>query len=137
MLHEDAVKVLAPDLQIDDHLRRRVPGRLLEEVVELCLESGQSAKDILGHVVDSLYAQCRKGDIYPTSLEFLPMRTTVVGELADVQLLVQYTAFIHQIDPIEIEEKMAIKVDYLIGRSLRGEAVVYDGLLYAVRQRTS
>lgn len=76
-----------------------VSGRLLEEVVELCLAAGLTTEQIYGHVTDSVYNQYVKvsknsGAIqYPSSYKFTPNMAELAGEIGDVRVMLEDVAY--------------------------------------------
>lgn len=75
-----------------------VAGRLLEEVVELCLAAGLSTEQIYGHATDSIYNQYVKlsknsGAIqYPSAYKFQFSKEDLAGEIGDVRVMLEDVA---------------------------------------------
>lgn len=91
---------------------KAVVGRLLEEVVELGLEAGLDAQEILGHVVDSLHAQCLKMEqafnhtVFPTYLlKHEGVTENFLGEIVDVSLLLKDLIYVSGVKLSEAERE--------------------------------
>lgn len=76
-----------------------VAGRLLEEVVELCLAAGLTTEQIYGHATDSIYNQYVKvskasgGILYPSSYRFQFNKEELAGEIGDVRVMLEDVAY--------------------------------------------
>jgi len=118
---------------IAGHVRTEssVAGRLLEEVVELCLASGLSAGQILAHVADSLHNQSLKASattghtVFPSNLH--GEINELPEECADVSLLVKDICHVAGIDIFEQEQ---VKFSAFKLKTFR---VTEKGTVYAVK----
>lgn len=120
------------------HIQRRTPegvsGRLLEEVVELCLATGMYPKDIMCHVMDSIHNQAsklgrRQGRVvYPSFYREEPFADSIAEEIADCGILLKDLAYVAGVDQDLVEDE---KWDKFIRR----EFYVSDtGTLYATKK---
>jgi len=115
-----------------------VAGRLLEEVVELCLAAGMKSGDIYGHVTDALHNQCLKESertgktIFPSQLvaKFASAEDQfkeMAEESADVGLV--HKDFCH-VAHINQEHEENTKHAKFIQKTFR---IAENGTLYAVK----
>ncbi|TXG96138.1 MAG: hypothetical protein E6R08_10215 [Nevskiaceae bacterium] len=108
-------------------------GRLLEEVVELCLKNGMTAGEIYGHVDDSIFNQCLKEGLRLDKTVF-PSQINQAGrfderreEAADVY---HFLADYCHVDGIDLPKAARDKQNEFIKKSFRVSA---NGTLYAIK----
>lgn len=110
-----------------------VAGRLIEEVVELCLATGMDNNTIMGHVMDSVYNQTGKASrrsgmiIYPSYMPVEYDKAEATEEAADVALILK--DFCH-VAGVDIETAQQVKWDVFITRKFN---VSDTGTLYAIK----
>ena len=92
--------------QADSSPRRTVAAvaaRAMEEMVELCLSAGLNSGDILSSVADTLANQAMKQGyaqgytVYPSEICADKTRRGLVGELADVRLLLKDLEYVAKV----------------------------------------
>ena len=127
----DIIRTADPSIEINDHLFARTGGRILEEAVELAIDCGQSAEGVYKHVSDAVFNECRKRSCFPSELHGKRGdRASMIGELADNQLLIEYTRNLAGITQEEIDAAAEAKVAKLRAKLESGELYVVDGLMY-------
>lgn len=114
-----------------------VAGRLMEEVVELCLAAGLNPDKIMSHVMDSLHNQCVKAQrachepapsvVYPSRMFVRLDREELAEEMADCSLVMKDLAYLTGID-VSIAEDA--KWSKFITRKFN---VSPHGTLYAIK----
>lgn len=108
-----------------------VSGRLLEEVVELCLAAGLNAGQVMAHVADALHNQSLKASkgadrtVFPSQLA--GDSSELAEECADVGLLLKDLCWVSKIDQDAEEVK---KHEQFIKKTFR---VSSNGTIYAVK----
>lgn len=112
-------------------LARRVAGRLLEEAVELALAHGLTIAGVHGHIADAIHNECRKEECFPSEFgERFESRPERIGEMADVQCILEYLALCTDVSMPEIGATAETKVLLVEQRAANGEMHVINGLLY-------
>lgn len=128
--HQQVVKVVDPEYRVNNHSKARVAGRLLEETVELCIASGQTPEQVLGHVLDALANEASKKNLYPTELKPEYDINEVAGELVDVNILQSYCHYINGVDPRVVVEVSESKLQMFKALAREGNLILRDGLIY-------
>ena len=130
----DIVASLNPKMSRDSHSLQRATGRLIEEVVELCMATKMTPQVVMTHVMDAIYNECRKVKRYPGMFVHdyygLADRDGLKGELADVAMLVDYVRFLASVSYPELLAGMEQKIAKLDHMAQSGELVILDTLLY-------
>lgn len=97
-----------------------VAGRLIEEMVELCLACNTSSAEILLHVADALANEARKAGCFPSELSIeRPLSfDDIETEIADVGLWLKLLQDLAAIKDSDIQKKEDIKLDVLFNERL-------------------
>lgn len=110
-----------------------VAGRLIEEVVELCLATGASSQAIMGHVMDAIHNQCSKAGrkegqvVYPTHYHQEIDDAEVAEEMADCRIILKDLEYITGLD---VDAAEAVKWERFTQRRFY---VSEEGTLYAIK----
>ena len=105
--------------------------RLVEEAVELALESGASAQDVYASCSGALHNEQEKHPDRPYATEFVGTTESIAAEVADVVLLAAMTAAVAGVTDHDVEMAARRKVSRLIAAAEDGTLhITDDGRFY-------
>lgn len=123
-----------------------ISGRLIEEVVELHLESGGSATSAQMHVSDAITNECFKKfkltnklgganqDFYPSRLEGTYNREAVTEELSDTLFLFIVNMLVSDVEIVDILSGIKLKLNKLEQAERDGRLTITDKGTFYVRK---
>lgn len=117
------------------YLAERSSGRLLEEVVELCLASRLAPGKLTMHVIDALHNEAKKEKSYPSQILSLHTDLDRMIELGDVKILLDLLRFLFGFTEEHLDRQVELKLQQLEKRARNGEMILIDGLMYRKESR--
>ncbi len=123
----------------NDNMVRETAKRLIDEVVELCLDSGLQATEILAGVTDALHNEARKtnGQFYPSQLGYRqPDRDNMIVEITDVDICLDTLRYAASISSAKINEHRVTKLELLRRRAHDGVYKMVGLRMYKREART-
>lgn len=115
---------------------RYLAKRLLEEAAELVLACGGTPGDVLLAAADAIASECRKrDDRYPSEVEPLDVRRgEILGEVADVQMLLDLVRDVAGLEPDDVEDQLGAKEQALREAWDRGQIYVTKNRIFYRRK---
>ena len=118
----------------------RTTGRLLEEMVELCLASGMTTGDVFARIADCLTKEAAKVKLFPSELEARQDPAEMLVELGDCRILLEYVRFLASqqygayFEKKSLDAQVESKLFDLEACAQRGELTVVNYCLYKKMQ---
>lgn len=127
--HETVEIVNKGPIKYDPALARDTARRMIEEMVELCLDCGLHPGEIHLHVTDALHNEAKKKGVYPSSLE-IGFAGGIPGEIVDNRICLDYLRHVVGISSLSIAKMEQDKLKSLRARAERSDYIMVGRRIY-------